>query len=106
MNLIISCYFTTNRNNQAIVVENFQYYFKSETKKENHTRWVCNKAKCSASITTNSNGEIIKVNNSLIPKNVNLASYHGHGASTDDEIKLAKFEGKSVDSDWIGFKNV
>ena len=52
ISLRIGGYFTTTRKNRGIVVNNHQYYFKSESKNKD-TRWVCNKYQCSASITTN-----------------------------------------------------
>ena len=58
--LIIIGYFTTSKNNRGIIVNNFQYYFKTESKNLDK-RWVCNKANCNASITTNADGVIIKI---------------------------------------------
>ena len=66
ISFLIAFYFTTNRNNQARAVSNFVYYFKNETK-GGPKRWICNVSGCSASVTTNKFGQIIKLNN--MPKN-------------------------------------
>ena len=83
ISLRIGGYFTTTRKNRGIVVNNHQYYFKSESKNKD-TRWVCNKYQCSASITTNLDGKIIKINGkqSEIPD-----LKHDHESYTCEEIK-------------------
>ena len=61
--IIVNNHFTKSRNNRGIIVNNFTYYFKSESKNLDK-RWVCNNPKFSSSITTRQD-EIIKINGKL-----------------------------------------
>ena len=58
-------YFTTSRKNQAMALYNFIYYLKTNVVDHNDgsiiKRWICNKPKCSWSISSKY-GIVIKVN--------------------------------------------
>jgi len=88
----IKGYFTTSKNNRGIVVNNFQYYFKTESK-NGDKRWVCNKTNCNASITTSPNDEIVKINGKFIIYAEPVESSHKHMSYDESEIrKLLVFE--------------
>ena len=74
ISILIAFYFTSSRENDAIAIkyrenENYVYYWKKNREttdgcnKDGTKRWVFHVSGCFASLHTNKEGEIIKLNN-------------------------------------------
>ena len=59
--ILVAFYFTTNRDNKAVNIGSFIYYYKSPDNKDGTKRWICSKDKCSASVHINKEGTIVKM---------------------------------------------
>ena len=97
VSIFIGFFFTTNRNNKAIAVGNFVYYLKNETS-DGNKRQICNITGCSASVTTDINNKIIKLNNKPISTIESLDKLHPKHEPYS-EIELNKIK------NWENLKN-
>ena len=96
ISFLIAFYFTNNRGNRAIALNNFVYYWKKDNL-NGITRWICNQRSCNASCLTDTKTvEVLKLND-VSQKNVedwySWLKLHKHDPYEDkDLLKFKNWE--------------